>query len=168
MPNRAVSTIESKIGESRTTADGLYVEAGKVAEFARAITDSKPIYFDEKAAQREGHERIPAPPTFLRTWYFTRHRPTGVGTDFGFDLGLDPRYTVHGEQEYVFERPVYVGDTLKGETTIIDVVQRDGNSGGTMTIVTFETEYVDQENELVATARHTRIETEGAITEGDS
>lgn len=165
MPDVALSTIEERIGESRVTADGLHVEAGKVAEFARSITDTKAIYFDEEAAAEAGHDRIPAPPTFLRTWYFERYRADEVGIDFGFDLGLDPRYTVHGEQEYEFERPVYVGDTLTATTTLRDVVQREGDGGGQMTIVTFETKYRDEDDELVATVRNTRIETEGAIAE---
>lgn len=165
MPDVALSTIEERIGESRVTADGLHVEAGKVAEFARAITDTKATYFDEKAATEAGHDRIPAPPTFLRTWYFERYRANEVGIDFGFDLGLDPRYTVHGEQEYEFKRPVYVGDTLTATTTLQDVVQHEGDGGGQMTIVTFESEYRDEDDELVATVRNTRIETEGAIAE---
>ncbi len=33
----------------------------------------------------------------------------GVGLDHGFDLGFDQSRVVHGEQEYVYERPVYTG-----------------------------------------------------------
>lgn len=165
MPELELSELKNRIGESRVTAEGLHVEAGKVAEFAQAITDTKAIYFDKEAAKKAGHDQIPAPPTFLRTWYFDRYRAEGVGINFGFDLGLDPRYTVHGEQEYEYERPVYVGDTLTGTTTLVDVIQREGENGGNMTIVIFETEYCDEDGELVVTVRNTRIETDGIITE---
>ncbi len=40
------------------------VEQGKIAEFARAVCEDNPIYFDEAYAAQEGFEAIPAPPTF--------------------------------------------------------------------------------------------------------
>lgn len=168
MPARPISELESLIGTTETTARGLRVETGKVDEFARAITDRKPEYFEESAAKARGLERIPAPPTFLRTWYFDRYRPRGVGTDFGFDLGLDPRYTVHGQQEYRFRRPVYVGDVFTGETTLADVYRQSGNRGGEMTFVVFETEYLNQEGNAVVEVENTRIETSGAIEGNES
>ncbi len=55
------------------------VELGKIREFARAIKDDNPIYFDEEHAKREAGGVMP-PPTFTMTqafWDETRepHRP---------------------------------------------------------------------------------------------
>ncbi|WP_382216366.1 FAS1-like dehydratase domain-containing protein [Halospeciosus flavus] len=87
----------------------------------------------------------------------------GVGTDFGFDLGFDWQYVVHGEQRYEYERPVYVGDALTGETTLEDAYQREGSQGGTMTFAVFRTDFEDADGEHVLSAYNTRIETGGAI-----
>lgn len=167
MPSQPLAKLESRIGESRRTVEELTVEAGKVEEFARAIHDPKPEYLDQSSAEKRGYDRQPAPPTFLRTWYFQRYRPSNIGIDYGFDLGLDPGHTVHGEQSYEFERPVFVGDTLSAETTFTDVYQRTGDRGGKMTFVVFETTFTDSEDEVVARIENTRIETGAAIEEGD-
>lgn len=163
MPDYPIEELQARIGESKTTARDLHVEAGKVDEFARAITDRKPEYFDESAAQTNDLNGIPAPPTFLRTWYFDRYRPENIGINFGFDLGLDPRYTIHGQQEYQFRRPVYVGDILTGITTLANIYQRDGNRGGKMTFVVFETEYLNRKGETIVSVENTRIETDSAV-----
>lgn len=167
MPSNSLSELQSRVGESRQTVGELTVEAGKVEEFARAIRDPKPEYIDREAVEEKDYERRPAPPTFLRTWYFQRYRPSGVGIDYGFDLGLDPGHTVHGEQSYEFERPVFVGDTLSAETTFTDVYQRTGDRGGKMTFVVFESVFTDSDDKVVARVENTRIETEAAIEEGD-
>lgn len=167
MPAYPIEELQARIGKSKTTARDLHVEAGKVDEFARAITDRKPEYFNESVAQAHDLDTIPAPPTFLRTWYFDRYRPEKVGVGFGFDLGLDPRYTIHGQQEYQFQRPVYVGDVLTGKTTLTDVYQRGGDRAGKMTFVVFETEYLNREGKVIVSVENTRIETDGAINSSE-
>lgn len=164
MPEKPLAELRAMIGTSVTTVEGLEVEAGKVEEFARAIRDNNPAHRKVEAAKRQGFEAIPAPLTFTRTAYFPRYRPEGVGMEFGMDLGLHWDRLVHGEHEYEFERPVYVGDVLTGETTLVDVYEREGSRGGTMTFVVYETEYRDGDGELVVTERLTRIETGGEAT----
>ena len=165
-----VDELKEKVGESKRLVEGLAVEAGKVEEWARAIKDDNPAHRDEEAAREQGFERIPAPLTFPRVSLFPRYRPDEYadGDHFlphYFDIDFDPRYTVNGEVGFEFERPVYVGDVLSGVTTIADVYQREGSRGGSMTFVVFETEYRDQDDDLVATVRLSLIETEGAIEE---
>lgn len=148
------------------------VEAGKVEEWARAIKDDNPAHRDAAAARGQGFERIPVPLTFPRVSLFSRYRPDEYadGDHFlphYFDIDFDPRYTVNGEVGFEFERLVYVGDVLSGVTSVVDVYQREGSRGGSMTFVVFETEYRDQDDEKVATVRLTLIETEGAIKVGD-
>jgi peroxisomal enoyl-CoA hydratase 2 len=167
MPERPLSELKARVGDSRRTVDGLRVEAGKVTEFATALRDENPIHHDEAAAADRGFDAIPAPLTFTRTAYFPRYRPDGVDEMPGFDLGFRQAYTVHGEQAYEYERPLVVGDVLTGETTLVDVFQRDGRRGGTMTFAVRETAFRDRDDDLVVTARSTAIETGGAIDDGD-
>ena len=165
MPERSLSDLDARLGETRKTVEGLRVEAGKVAEFAHALRDSNSIHHDTSVAVESGFEDRPAPLTFTRTSYFPRYRPDGIdeGAIQGFDLGFEERYTVHGEQAYEFERPLIVGDRLSAETTLVDAFQRDGSRGGTMTFAVLETVYRDQADDSVVTARSTVIETGGAI-----
>lgn len=160
MPTIPIEELEEKVGESAVTVEDFHIERGKVEEFARAITEDNPAYRDEEAAEEQGFERIPAPLTFTRVSSFPRYRAV---EGRGIDIGFRQEYAIHGEQEYEYERPLQVGDTLTGETTLTDVYQREGGRGGTMTIAKLETEYRDQDGELVLTERSTVLETGGAI-----
>src|SRR5262245_3534628 len=42
----------------------IHVERGPVTNFARAVTDTNPVYGDLGAAQEAGFDAIPAPPTW--------------------------------------------------------------------------------------------------------
>lgn len=166
MPDRPLSDLEDLVGESRVTVRGLHVEAGKVEEFARAIHEDDPVYRDGSVAARRGHDRVPAPLTFTRTSFFPRHRPEGVDA-IGLDLGFDLARTVHGAHEFTFERPAYVGDTLTGTSTVVDIYRREGDRGGTMTFAEVATDYVDGAGTPVCTSTTTIIETGGIDPETD-
>ena len=157
-----IDELKDRIGETRQSVTGFRIEAGKVAEFARAIGDDNPAYRDEAAARDQGFSAIPAPLTFTRVSMFPRYRPVDAPR-LGVDIGFDIRREIHGEQEYEFERPVFVGDVLDGFTTLTDAFQREGSRGGTMTFATLATEYRDADGEPVVTERSTIIETERAI-----
>lgn len=163
MSSYSLPTLKEKIGTSRPAAQDLQVEAGKVEEFARAIGEDNPAFRSEVAATNQGFDRVPAPMTFTRTQMFPRYRPDGVESD-GFDLGFDEANVVHGEQEYEFERPLYVGETLTGTATLVDVYTSERSGEGTMTFAEVETEYRNQDDEPVVLARKTIIEinTDGA------
>ncbi|WP_049904612.1 FAS1-like dehydratase domain-containing protein [Natrialba asiatica] len=172
MPTKPLAELEAMIGDSHRTVEGFRVEAGKVAEFARAITDPNPAFRDESVAREQGLDAVPAPLTYPRVKRFPRYRADdGAAIDeghYGFDLGFRPEYVLHGEQAYEYARPLLVGDELTGTTTLTDVYQRDGGRAGTMTFAVLETEYRDQSGELVLTDRATAIETEGAVDDGES
>lgn len=159
MPRKSLAELESMVGESKVVVEGMDVEAGKVAEFARALGIRDEVHYDPDAANQAGLERVPAPVTFLRTSVFPRHRPNGPDRDPAFELGFDHRREVHGEHSFEFERPVYVGDTLTGVATLADVYQRESSDGATMTFAVQELRYEDEAGDRVATERMTVIET---------
>jgi len=168
MPSKPISELQSKVGETVKTVNGLRVEAGKVEEFANAIGDENPLFRDEDVAKAEGYDAIPAPLTFTRVAYFDRYRPDDVDEGLGFNLGFDQERVLHGEQAYEYERPAVVGDVLSGETTLTDVYQREGRRGGEMTFAVYVTEFRDEDDDLVLTERVTRIETGVADEEPDA
>jgi peroxisomal enoyl-CoA hydratase 2 len=134
------------------------IEWSKVREFARAIKDPDPVYFDPEAAKKQ-LGGIPVPVTFLQTsafWTDADSAPGGMG---GFDL----RRILHGEQEFEFFKPIYVGDTLTGVSKVADVFEKEGGRGGKMTFLVTETEYTNQKGEKVAVSRSTLIETGQAV-----
>lgn len=154
--------LESVVGESVTTVEGFTVEAGKVEEFARAVGDDDPLYRDPAVAGERGFEAVPAPLTFVRTADFPRYR-----TGREVDLGFRHEHTLHGEQAYEYDRPLVVGDTLTGETAVVDTYEREGARGGTMTFAEVETEYRDPGGERVLVSRSTAIETAGTVDDSD-
>src|SRR5204862_2379459 len=87
----------SYIGRQGTPVT-MRVEWGKIREFARAIKDDDPLYFDEPRARAEAGG-VWAPVTFLQT---VRYWDEGRGSILPpFDL----KRTLHGEQEYEFFKP---------------------------------------------------------------
>jgi len=128
------------------------IEWSKVREFARAIRDPNPLYFDPELAKKECGG-IPVPPTFLQVaafWMGAKSMPTA-----NFDL----RRILHGEQDFEFLKPVFVGDVLTGTSRIADVYEKEGGRGGKMTFLITEIEYKNQKGETVAFARGTLVET---------
>jgi acyl dehydratase len=163
MADDTIDRLSERVGKTVDSVEGLDVEAGKVAEFAAAVGDDDPVFYDPSAAAERGFERRPAPPTFTRISMFPRYRPDDVGR-LGFDLGFDIRYELHGEQRYEFERPVYVGDTLSATTTLSDAYEREGRDGNALTFAVLETEYADEGGDVVLTERETLIETDGPVS----
>jgi acyl dehydratase len=133
------------------------IEWSKVREFARAIKDPSPIYFDPEVAKKECGG-IPVPVTFLQTSAFWQDADTSPGMG-GFDI----RRILHGEQEFELFKPIMVGDVLTGVAKVSDIIEKEGGRGGKMTMMIMETEYVNQKNEKVAIARSTLIETGQAV-----
>jgi acyl dehydratase len=60
---------------------------------------------------------------------------------------------LHGEQEFIYHRPVYVGDVLSGEGTVTDAYSKE-SKGKTMTFIVTETVWKDDKTgEPVVTSR---------------
>ncbi|HUE96459.1 MAG TPA: MaoC family dehydratase N-terminal domain-containing protein [Longimicrobiaceae bacterium] len=125
------------------------VEEGAVRQFAEAIGDLNPLYLDETAARSSHWGRRIAPPTFPRTF------------DFGSVPGvrLPEAGTIHGEQAYRYERPLFVGEAVFCHSLLRDVYERAGKAG-TMTFLVFERAGDDAEGTRVFTCEETYIITE--------
>lgn len=130
----------------------MWVERGKIREFARAIKDDDPLYVDEDLATREQGGLMP-PITFLQTM---THWDDGRGR---VRPPMDLKRTLHGEQEFEFLGPIGAGDRLTAVTRVADIYEKPGRRGGTMTFVVTETEFTNQRGEVVARSRSVGIET---------
>ena len=143
---------KSYIGRSGAPVT-MHVERGKIREFARAIKDDDPMYFDEAHATREAGGIMP-PVTFLQTvTHWDNDGSSRVRVPF------DLKRVLHGEQEYEFLKPIHAGDVLTAVSRIVDMYEKPGKRGGSMNFAVTETEYKNERGELVARARHITIET---------
>lgn len=132
------------------------IERSKLRELARALHDEDPVWHNPEAAAAAGFDGVPAPPTATT---LVAHWTAGGTIGHALALGLDVRRLLHGEAGWTIARPVRLGDELTATSVVADVRRRDGARGGTMTIVTVETTFVDQHGEQVAQLRDTMIET---------
>lgn len=119
------------------------VEKGHIRKFAEAIGDPNPLYRDEAYATDTVYGGIIAPPTF----------PMAVGSEGGdMPLKLDTRRMLHGEQEFIYERPIRPGDRLHCQMKVVDLYEKEGKSG-TMQFLVLDTEMKGDDGNLVVTSR---------------
>ena len=138
------------------------IERAPVQHFADAVLSSSPIYHSPEAAKEAGFSSIPAPPTFPFAMEFAgkfeeiQPSDAPVANPLGEAMGplmAKGGLILHGEQEFIYHRPVQVGDVLVGEGTIADAYQKE-SKGRTMTFIVQETNWSDEKTgEPVVTTR---------------
>ncbi|MBW2243275.1 MAG: MaoC family dehydratase N-terminal domain-containing protein [Deltaproteobacteria bacterium] len=151
-----------------TGAATVHVERGPVSKFAQSVTDGNPIYHDLAAARDAGFDSIPAPPTFTFSaashWgVFPEDQPPDPTEGRGSpmrkimgDLMKEGGLILHGEQEFVYHKPVQVGDTLHQEGKVVDLYSKQAK-GKTMTFLVTETVFKNDAGDPVVTARFNLI-----------
>jgi acyl dehydratase len=120
----------------------------KIREFAVAVGDANPVYTDPEAAKAYGHQDVIAPPTF--PFVITYGAAGQVVMDP--ELGLDYGRVVHGDQKFIYTRPVRAGDRLS-VTVVIDAIKSlAGNE-----VITVRGEVHDESGEHVVTSVMTLV-----------
>ncbi|MGD0855685.1 MAG: MaoC family dehydratase N-terminal domain-containing protein [Dehalococcoidia bacterium] len=133
------------------------IERGKIKEFAGAICDPNLVYRDKEYAVKEKLPDVIAPVTFPMTFVFHIASENAV-LEAMQKLGMNELTSVHGEIEFIYERPVYAGETLRGEISIGNIYEKPGKRGGTMTFVEHEVRIFDQADKPVVLVRNVFIE----------
>jgi acyl dehydratase len=129
-----------------------------VHEVRRTVTDMDNILFStlthNPAAIHIDHE-------YAKTTEFGRPLINSIFT-LGLIVGLSVQETTLGTtvgnlgwEEVAFPKPVFDGDTIRAETTVVAV--RDSKSRPQQGIVTFEHRGYNQRNELVATCKRAAL-----------
>lgn len=113
----------SFIGRSYPPTAPYEVGREKIREFAEAIGDPNPVYADQEAAKALGHSDVIAPPTFPIV--LTMRASDQIVADP--ELGLDYTKVVHGDQKFVYTRPVRAGDRLLVTMHIDNIRSAAGN-----------------------------------------
>jgi acyl dehydratase len=121
------------IGQSTGKAK-VVIERAPVQHFADAVLSTSPIYHDPAAAKAAGFANIPAPPTFPFAMEFSGKfeelQPADAPTGNPLMKALAPLMAkggliLHGEQEFLYHRPVQVGDVLVSEGKVTDAYQKE-------------------------------------------
>jgi N-terminal half of MaoC dehydratase len=157
--------LKGVIGKPTGTSK-VVVERGPVQHFASAVRSTSPIYHDPQAARDAGFEAIPTPPTWPFVMEFSGKfgemqsgeapSPHPLSTVLGPLLAAGG-LLLHGEQEFIYHRPVLVGDVLVGEGSIVDAYQKE-SKGKTMTFLVSEMNWKDDvTGEPVVTVRNNLI-----------
>jgi acyl dehydratase len=150
-----------------TGAATIHIERGPVSRFAKGVTDSSPVYQSTEAAREAGFDSIPAPPTFTFAaahWgTYPEDQPEdptgGRGNPMRklmSELMAEGGLVLHGEQEFLYHKPVQIGDTLHQEGKIVDLYSKEAK-GKTMTFLVMETVYRDDAGDPVVTERFNLI-----------
>jgi acyl dehydratase len=137
------------VGRAFPASEPYEVSRVKIAEFADAIGDGKPVYRDKAAAQAAGHSDVIAPPTFAIV--ISMAGSGAALADPG--LGLNYAMVVHGEQRFSYSRPIMAGDVVTAQVTLTDI--RDA---GRNVMLTTSTEIKTTAGEHVCTAVSTIVE----------
>jgi acyl dehydratase len=114
---------QSAVGRAYPLSPVYEVGREKIREFAEALRDDNPVYRDPEAARALGYRDVIAPPTFAVTFASAASRQV---TDDP-ELGVDYARVVHGEQRFVWTRPVTAGDRLQVLVTIDAIRVAAGN-----------------------------------------
>ena len=120
----------------------------KVREFASAVGETDPLYFDVDAARAAGYADVVAPPMFAVVY---AGRSVGPAI-FDPDVGINFAMMVHGGQEFRWGPLVVAGDEITTTTTVKDIADRRG-----MAFYVFESVSENQRGETVCTATWTNI-----------
>lgn len=158
-----MENLEELIG-SPMPRSTVVIERGPVERFAEGVTDRNPIYRDPAAAAAAGFDAIPAPPTFpiaMGFWGSFREDqpedrggmgPFGAIIEHALETG---KMLLHGEQEFVYHRPIVVGDRLHSSGEVEQAYTKAGSAP--MTFVVARTDWVDDDGKPVLTERLTSI-----------
>lgn len=140
-----MTTVDRTVIGSKSDVFEFEVEKGAIRAFASALGSENPLYFDEKYAVGQGYASLVAPPTFPST--FRLPKP---------GINVELSRTLHGEQEFIYERPIVAGDVLCCSNQLVDIFERPGKSG-TMTFFILETRGEDRTGNLVYRSKTTII-----------
>jgi acyl dehydratase len=130
------------IGRTYPPTEVYSVGREKIREFASALGDTAPCYFEVESARALGYPDLIAPPTFA----IVVTMQAGGQVIHDPELALDYTRVVHGEQRFVQHRPIFAGDEITSTVSVDSIRSAAGND-----MITVKTEVHATDGELVST-----------------
>ena len=124
------------------------VGAEKIREYAGAVGEDNPVYFDRDAAKEAGFRDVVAPPMFAVVYSWK----TVWAPAFDSEVGMDVAKLLHASQEFEWGEPVCSGDTITTELSVKDIYPKGPNG-----FYVFETVSHNQDGDEVARGTWTNI-----------
>jgi acyl dehydratase len=148
----------ARIGVVYPTSEPYEVSREKIREYARAIKDENPAYFDPQAAKELGYPDVIAPPSFPMIISLEAERQAVHDPEL---WARDQVRFVHREQRFAYRRPIVAGDVITATVRIADLTAIGDND-----VAVFETTIATPEGEHICTAKSTFVMF--APTEGEA
>ena len=120
----------------------------KIREYAQAVGEDDPIFYDRDAARQAGFRDVPAPPMFAVVYSWAAIAQTATDPELGMDLTR----LLHAGQEFLWEEPACAGDTISTEARVKDIYPRGDNA-----FYVFETLSRNQDGQEVVRGTWTNI-----------
>jgi acyl dehydratase len=119
----------------------------KIREYAAAVGETNPIYFDRQAAREAGFPDVPAPPMFAVV-YCAWMSPVISDPRFGIDYDR----MLHGGQAFRWGVPACAGDTITTHASLARAFTK-----GKLTFYVIESQSTNQDGETVVEGSWTMI-----------
>jgi acyl dehydratase len=113
---------EDYVGKTYRYPDHYVVEREKVREYATAVKNDDPAFFEDKAAAELGYPGLPAPLTFISVFGYK-----AVAAFFDHvNIATDDAQIVQVDQTLKFLQPIQVGDRLYCDVSIESIRRAHG------------------------------------------
>jgi acyl dehydratase len=107
----------------KTYPDSTYaVGREKIREYASAVGETNPLYFDVDAARAAGYADVVAPPMFAVVYQGRAVAPAL----FDPEVGIDFSHMLHAGQDFEWGPLVVAGDEITTTTTVAEIGERAG------------------------------------------
>ena len=120
----------------------------KIREYALAVGEENPVYYDREQAKAAGFRDVPAPPMFAVVYSAGSVGPAVLDPEVGINFPM----MVHGSQAFVWGEQVCAGDEISTETVVKDISERGG-----MGFYVFESVSRNQDGQEVVRGTWTNI-----------
>ena len=94
----------------------------EISQFANAIGDNNPIYYDIEIANKQGFQDLPVPPTFYTTMSYS-------DLNFFDFLGIDLKKLLAGSRQFKYYAQCCAGDTIVYATRVENIIEKQGSRG---------------------------------------
>jgi acyl dehydratase len=136
------------------------IAASDIRRYVDATGDANPLWLDNEYARSAGYRSRILPPTLVGWVPFSfkegTERAHSDPTDLSRQLPLPREYTnvrnAGSETEWLV--PVYLGEQLSTQSTVVDIVARQGKSGLGI-YISQEEQVLNAQQQIVLRRRHT-------------
>ncbi|HET7665483.1 MAG TPA: (3R)-hydroxyacyl-ACP dehydratase subunit HadA [Mycobacterium sp.] len=117
-----MSLSQSHVGMHYRYPDHYVVGREKIREYAVAVKNDDPSFYDEAAAAELGHDSLPAPLTFISVFGYRAQSAFFADAN----IGINDMQIVQVDQVLKFVRPIFAGDKLYCDVYVDSIRQSHG------------------------------------------